>query len=240
MIAHTPDGANPAWYDDLIVRPGVAGIATIANLAVTLDGRVAIDGRSSGIGSRLDRHLMFRLRAWADCVLVGAKTWRTEPVATPLPAELIPGRRSRGQADQPRFAIAAGRTAIDVGSAARVTLSERPLVFATRPSGQPDAADWAEVIPIERRHSLAAIVRHLSTRCGVGRLLVEGGPHLLTSALRADLVDELFLTIGPRLIGGSQLTLTAGARLNRPCDLISVYAQDSEVFCRYRVRRPSP
>ncbi len=182
---------------------------------------------------------MFRLRAWADCILVGATTWRDEPVATALPAELIAMRHSRGQTDQPRLAIVAGRTAVGESSAERVTLPERPLVFATRADNQAGASNWAEVVPVDGRRALAAVVRHLSTRYGVRRLLVEGGPRLLTSALKADLIDELFLTIGPRLTGGSRLTLTARARLDRTCDLVSVYVHQSELFCRYRVRRLS-
>ena len=47
---------------------------------------------------------------------------------------------------------------------------------------------------------LAAVLHALSER-GVTRLMVEGGPKVAASFLRADLVDEAVLLHGPREIG---------------------------------------
>src|SRR5438477_2331249 len=50
----------------------------VLNMVSTLDGRIAIDGRSGPIGDEADRELFFGLRTQADAVMVGAGTVRTE------------------------------------------------------------------------------------------------------------------------------------------------------------------
>ncbi len=50
----------------------------VLNMVATLDGRVAIDGRSGPIGDEADRELFHALRTQADAVMVGAGTMRTE------------------------------------------------------------------------------------------------------------------------------------------------------------------
>ncbi|MDA8062780.1 MAG: hypothetical protein M0T80_10210, partial [Actinomycetota bacterium] len=45
-----------------------------ANLVVSLDGAVELDGRSGALGGAADRELLATLRALADVVLVGAGT----------------------------------------------------------------------------------------------------------------------------------------------------------------------
>src|SRR2546423_9822015 len=46
----------------------------VLNMVSTLDGRIAIDGRSGPIGGEADRELFFGLRTQADAVMVGAGT----------------------------------------------------------------------------------------------------------------------------------------------------------------------
>ena len=46
---------------------------------------------------------------------------------------------------------------------------------------------------------------------GHRRLLTEGGPHLLSQLVAADLLDELCLTIGPLLAGPAANLIVAGA-----------------------------
>src|SRR5919107_224881 len=50
----------------------------VLNMVETLDGRIAIDGRSGPIGSDADRELFHGLRTQADAIMVGAGTIRTE------------------------------------------------------------------------------------------------------------------------------------------------------------------
>lgn len=97
---------------------------------------------------------------------------------------------------------------------------------------------------------LVAITRNLSElmsklhKKGYKRVLVEGGPTLLTSFLKEDLIDEIFLTISPKIFGSEKdttLTLAEGylfppAQIKK-FKLISVKKAGDEVFLRYRVVR---
>ena len=69
-------------------------------------------------------------------------------------------------------------------------------------------------------------------------VLLEGGPHLNTSFFDGELVDELFLTVAPVLIGnGDPFPIIAGAARRQPqkLHLISALAGDEHLFLRYRV-----
>jgi RibD C-terminal domain len=62
---------------------------------------------------------------------------------------------------------------------------------------------------------------------------------LNTSLLAAGLLDELFLTIAPKLAGGSgALTIIGDTPPNEPLDaqLVWLLEHDGELFARYRVR----
>ncbi|MCY0464298.1 dihydrofolate reductase family protein, partial [Klebsiella pneumoniae] len=63
----------------------------------------------------------------------------------------------------------------------------------------------AEVVRVaaapDGRVSLAAVLSVLQMK-GLARLMVEGGAHIITSFLTARLVDQVVITIVPRLLGG--------------------------------------
>jgi 2,5-diamino-6-(ribosylamino)-4(3H)-pyrimidinone 5'-phosphate reductase len=74
--------------------------------------------------------------------------------------------------------------------------------------------------------------------------LVEGGPGLNHALISRNLVDELFLTVAPELLGGTveqSLTLLRGPALparDRPTlDLVSIHLADGELFLRYSITR---
>ena len=50
--------------------------------------------------------------------------------------------------------------------------------------------------------------RRLAER-GIGSLLLEGGPHLNAAFLEAGLIDEVYWTIGPHLLGTDALPMIA-------------------------------
>ena len=71
-------------------------------------------------------------------------------------------------------------------------------------------------------------------------MLCEGGPTLNSFLFAAGLVDELFLTMAPKVLGGAAaLTIVAGRELVEPAELelVSVAEGDGELFTRWRVRR---
>jgi riboflavin biosynthesis pyrimidine reductase len=69
--------------------------------------------------------------------------------------------------------------------------------------------------------------------------MCEGGPTLNSHLYAAGLVDELFLTLSPKVSGGAAaLTIVAGSDLVEPAEmeLVSVAAGDGELFTRWRTR----
>jgi riboflavin biosynthesis pyrimidine reductase len=87
------------------------------------------------------------------------------------------------------------------------------------------------------RADLPALLRSLREE-GVRALLCEGGPTLHGSLQAAGLVDELFLTIAPKLSGGGAPPRILEAELEGvvPLELVWLLEEDGELFARYRRR----
>lgn len=94
------------------------------------------------------------------------------------------------------------------------------------------------------------VIKHISPKKlaadfykkGYRNVLVEGGPTLLGAFLEANLIDEVFLTIAPKIFGtkeGTTLTLVEGILLPfnkiKKLQLLSVNLIKNELFLRYRV-----
>jgi riboflavin biosynthesis pyrimidine reductase len=102
----------------------------------------------------------------------------------------------------------------------------------------------------ERRDGLLdlpAAMAQLRRRFAVRTLLCEGGPHLNGQLLLAGLVDELFLSLSPKLAGGEDATgealrIVAGAQFLEPLqlELLGVLESGSSLFLRYGVRASAP
>jgi riboflavin biosynthesis pyrimidine reductase len=75
---------------------------------------------------------------------------------------------------------------------------------------------------------------------GMARVVCEGGPTLNRPLFARGLVDELFLTLAPRVDAGRDaLPLVLGDALpTARLGLRSVFERDGELFLRYAVARP--
>ena len=87
---------------------------------------------------------------------------------------------------------------------------------------------------------LPLLMARLRSEHGIRSVLCEGGPTLNSYLLAAGLVDELFLTLNPKLLGGAAaLTIVAGRELVEPAELelVSLAEGGGELFTRWRVKR---
>lgn len=85
---------------------------------------------------------------------------------------------------------------------------------------------------------LAKALAYLRTERGVRAVLCEGGPRLHAQLIDAALVDELFVTHAPKLVGGDGPGLAVGLpELERPLEVVWLLEQEGELFARYRVPR---
>jgi riboflavin biosynthesis pyrimidine reductase len=204
-------GGDPRW----------TGVA--ANFVESLDGVVALPdarGESGAVvsgGSDADRFLMGLLRACADAVLIGAGTLRAAPGDLWFPDSVCPE---------------AAAIYARVGKL-------RPRLYVVSGSGRVDPAHPAlrEGVVLAGRLQPAEILSRVRAD-GHQRILCEGGPGLFGELLSARLVDELFLTLSPRLFGrfgGDGRKTMADARDLRgaPLRLRSARRHADHLFLRY-------
>jgi riboflavin biosynthesis pyrimidine reductase len=191
-----------AWPDRTMLR---------VNFVTSVDGAVAVEGYSAGLGSPSDKRVFDLLRRTCDAVIVGAGTLRHEGYGPML--DLDPAHTML--ADAP----------------------VRPIVVtnASAPADQIEALSAvADVLTCgDTVVDLNAAVTELA-RKGHRRLLCEGGPYLLGTLTAADAVDEMCLTIAPMLAGPGSGRITAGPAASvRDLRLVQVLAAGDELLLRY-------
>lgn len=162
----------------------------IAKWAQTLDGRVAADdGSSRWITGAEARAHVHAERAQADGILIGTGTLLADD---PSLTARDPDGNLLVEADNQPIPIVCGKRNIP----RTLRMFEHPALAAKRLDApiQIDGAD------------LPQDLRTLKER-GIQRLYVEGGPTLVSSLLRAHLVDELHVYLAPKLLGGRYVAI---------------------------------
>jgi len=259
--APIPAALRAAYGGPLAIplRPDRATI--LMNFVSTLDGIVALGpGEQAGGGvisghNEADRFVMALLRAVADVVLMGAGTiaggsshqWTAEhlhPVSAPAFREW---RGALGLAEQPTVVIVTGSGDIRLGRRGLDDTSV-PVVLATTTAGARRLA--GSVLPSHVRIEVAgsgdglsaAEIATVLARVGGRVVLSEGGPHLYGDLVAGDLVDELFLTVAPQIVGRGRDRLGMVEGIELPPDdarwqqLASVRRDGDHLFLRYRRR----
>jgi diaminohydroxyphosphoribosylaminopyrimidine deaminase/5-amino-6-(5-phosphoribosylamino)uracil reductase len=197
-------GVEQVACDELIAafrKCVVNGLPLVTlKLAASLDGRIAtVSGESHWITSEPSRRHAHRLRAEHDAILVGADTViHDDPQLT---CRLRGGRN-------PLRIVVDGRLRLPLDSKVLTTASEIPtliLTSRTAPAGKVKRirALGAEVLALPGKQgqiSLRLAMRRLAAR-GVSSILVEGGATIAAAALRAGVVDRVYLFYAPKLIG---------------------------------------
>jgi riboflavin-specific deaminase-like protein len=219
------------------------------NMAVSVDGRITTRAREHfALGSEYDRRLMDELRARADAVIVGAGTVRHDgwPMVIRYP-DLRAKRIARKRMPNPVNVVLTRALDLPVGARFFRSPDTERIVFTTRQAPAARVKRFlrvAEVVVLPGRTiSPAAVVSHLRAR-GLRNLLVEGGGETHFAFAKAGLVDRLYVTVTPRLIGGTGApSLLDGkgflAREHLRLELESLRRKGDEVFLRYKVRGPA-
>ena len=221
------------WEEPPEGRPLVA-----MNFAATVDGRATISGVSGPIGSATDTAMLVGLRRRFDAVMIGAGTMRAERYGPLVNNSEQRERRERiGLPGDPLMVIVSGRLDLPWDAPLFTAGAGEVLIFTASEAEPPETATSLTVVRHEGFVNLAEALRHLRRERGVRALLCEGGPGLHGELEGGGAVDDLFLTIAPKLAGGGapriiegELPAVAGL------ELAWLLEEDGELFTRYRRR----
>lgn len=174
-------------------------------------------------------------------MLAGTTTIRTERYG-----RLIrdPGRRQgrvdAGRSPEPLACVVTRSGDVPTEAPLFAESEARIVVFGPLGLNLGPVAAQVEVVPLDPGElTLTTVMRRLRTGFGIRSLLCEGGPTLFGALLMESLVDELFLTLAPKLTGGgTSPAVTGGPELRELQALKLVWAleHESSVYLRYALR----
>lgn len=190
-------------------------------MITSLDGAISVDGVSGGLGSPNDKARFLAARRGADAIVVGAATARAEdyqPAETPI-------------------AVVSGRLSLDPAARLFEDPDRMPILYTTDAGAAERGhlfGGLAQVVPLGSDVTAAGIAADLARR-GFTTMMLEGGPTLNGHFLRADLVDELLLSVSPLVVGGDVQRLVGGEAMPEPRRFAvdRVLLGDDIVFVRY-------
>lgn len=226
------DGYRP-WEHPHAERPFVA-----MNFAATVDGRATIGGVSGPIGSATDTAMLAGLRTRFDAVMIGAGTMRSERYGRVVADQRKRERRERlGLPHDPLMVIVSGRLDLPWDAPLFTADGGRVLIFTASEAQPPAVATSLQVVRHEGFVNLVEALRQLRQQHDIRALLCEGGPGLHGELEGGDMVDDLFLTIAPKLGGGEAPRILEGELpAVAELELAWLLEEDGELFARYRRR----
>jgi 2,5-diamino-6-(ribosylamino)-4(3H)-pyrimidinone 5'-phosphate reductase len=182
-------------------------LKVIINGAMTVDGKIATASGDSRISSKQDLVRVHKLRASVDAIVVGISTILADDPR--LTVRLVRGRN-------PARVIVDSRGRLPLDSQVLKTAHKVSTIVAVTDQAPKDKVQkikntGAEVLTISEGKGQSAAVPHgvnleklfsILKRMRFRKILVEGGGELNWSLLHLGLVDELVLTVAPRIAGG--------------------------------------
>jgi 2,5-diamino-6-(ribosylamino)-4(3H)-pyrimidinone 5'-phosphate reductase len=196
-------------------------LQVLINAAMTIDGKIATNLGDSKISSKQDLRRLHRLRSSVDAVIIGIST-------------VI--------ADNPKLTVRLvkrhGTTPVRiiVDSIGRIPLDSKILKSASKINTIVAVTKRASDERVDKIKSAGAIVIVAGTKTvdlkelffilkkmGFNKILVEGGGELNWSILQLRIVNELMVTVAPRIVGGrTATTLVEGDGYDRISDGIKM------------------
>ncbi|MCC5631490.1 RibD family protein [Nostoc sphaeroides] len=238
---------------------------TTVVLAMSADGKIADFRRSPArFGSKMDKAHLEKQIAASDAVLFGAGTLAaygtTLTISDPTQVQL---RAQGGKPPQPVHIVSTHSANLNpeikffkqpvrrwllTTTAGELSWKGRlrtlPSTLGTKVQECPP--EFEQILVFEtptREIDIFAALKHLAT-LHITRLVVLGGGELVASLLGLDLIDELWLTVCPLILGGNTAPTPVDGKgflpdLAPKLQLLEVHTVEQEVFLHYRLQRPA-
>jgi 2,5-diamino-6-(ribosylamino)-4(3H)-pyrimidinone 5'-phosphate reductase len=229
--------------DAMTARPRV-----LVNFAVSLDGKTnPAPGKRHGAFAmsrgKDDWRLMRELRARADAILIGATNQRVDDPGLSLSPDERERRRAAGQPLPVRIVV----TRRGEGIRPEAKIFDRSIggptyvVHAANMPGEVRAllAPVATLIEMDATSvPMAGLLTWMRKTLGAQVVMCEGGGDLVAQLFAARAVDELYVTVVPRILGGTQAPTLAGGAGFEPdqipdAALTSLERIGDELYLRY-------
>jgi 2,5-diamino-6-(ribosylamino)-4(3H)-pyrimidinone 5'-phosphate reductase len=218
----------------------ISNLQVLINAAMTIDGKIATNSGDSTISSKQDLRRLHRLRSSVDAIVIGISTVIVDNPR--LTARLVK-----------RCGTTPVRIIVD--STGRIPLDSKILKSASKINTIVAVTSRASDKRIDKIMSAGAMVIVAGTRTvdlkelfyilkkmGFNKILVEGGGELNWSILQLGIVNELMVTVAPRIVGGrTATTLVEGDGYTRisegiKTELIKISRQNNgEVILYYKL-----
>ena len=216
------------------------------NMAMTADGKIATANHAiHSFGSARDLEHLYELRATADAILSGARTVEISEATLGNGGEKFRRRRLKnGRAEFPVRVVVSGSGSLNPSAKIFQNHYSPLIILATQRAPAKKLAllqKLADEVKVfgEAEVDFPAALSWLRKKFGVQRLLCEGGGDLNDALFRADLVDEINLTVCPKIFGGRTAPTIAEGRgfsklaLTRNFRLASVEKFKGELFTQF-------
>jgi 2,5-diamino-6-(ribosylamino)-4(3H)-pyrimidinone 5'-phosphate reductase len=213
----------------------------LLNMVASLDGKAAIEGKASGLGTATDRSAMRTLRSRADAVMVGGGTVRAERLSLSLDPE--------DTRAVPRAVILTNTGDLPLENNLVRDHRQEVLVLLAENADkgvETRLGRFAETRKVPATESgvidVASALKVMKSTYGIDVLLCEGGPKLIQALISAGLADELFITMAPVLVGTKAFEeprtfLQDHFGPPKSLRLVSSHAVGDELFLRYAIRQ---
>ncbi|MDC8438184.1 MAG: 2,5-diamino-6-(ribosylamino)-4(3H)-pyrimidinone 5'-phosphate reductase [Candidatus Nitrosotenuis sp.] len=207
----------------------------ILSAAVSIDGKIATRRGDSALSSKKDKIRLHKVRSKVDAILVGRNTVRVDD-------PLLTVRYVRGK--NPTRVVLDSRARISTKSQIIKTAKNIPTIIAVSAKApkknlQRLEEHSAKIIIAGRSNIDLKRLLALLKKENIKTVLAEGGGTLNWEFVRQGLVDELIVTITPRLVGGRDaVTLVEGVGFAKIADslklnLRKITKQGDEVVLHY-------
>jgi riboflavin biosynthesis pyrimidine reductase len=228
--------------EELLRSPPAAHKPYVAcNFISTLDGRATVGGSTEPLGFETDARVLMRMRTFADAVMIGAGTMRVERYDRMLPVPRLRGYREQIGLPEDPLTVIVSQTMDLPWDAGLFTDGHGQVIVATASSASPPQTETeVELLRYEGAVDFKSLFALLHGERGIEAVSCEGGPTVLRMLIAAGLVDDLFLTHNPVLVGEGERSLTGGPLPSPvPAELLWALEAEGELFTRWRIGEPA-